>query len=60
MPTDPNTTLLAVLTQDFAVSGTQYVCGEYQNSAIFDATGVRYRELPLTPQRILDGLKKSI
>ena len=26
-------------------------------NAIFDATGVRYRELPLTPQRILDGLK---
>ena len=28
-------------------------------NAVFDATGVRYRELPLTPQRILDGLKKS-
>jgi CO/xanthine dehydrogenase Mo-binding subunit len=28
-------------------------------NAVFDATGVRYRELPLTPQRILDGLKKT-
>mgnify|MGYP003349264140 CR=1 FL=1 len=29
-------------------------------NAIFDATGVRYRELPLTPERILAGLKKSV
>ena len=27
-------------------------------NAVFDATRVRYRQLPLTPQRILDGLKK--
>src|SRR5207302_7772818 len=26
-------------------------------NAIFDATGVRFRELPLTPERILAGLR---
>ena len=25
-------------------------------NAVFDATGVRYREIPLTPERILAGL----
>lgn len=29
-------------------------------NAIFDATGVRYRELPLTPERILAGLKNKV
>jgi aerobic-type carbon monoxide dehydrogenase small subunit (CoxS/CutS family) len=29
-PTDPNTTLLAVLSQDFAVNGAKYGCGKAQ------------------------------
>jgi CO/xanthine dehydrogenase Mo-binding subunit len=28
-------------------------------NAVFDATGVRYREIPLTPERILAGLQKG-
>ena len=26
-------------------------------NAVFDAVGVRYRRLPLTPDRVLEGLK---
>jgi aerobic-type carbon monoxide dehydrogenase small subunit (CoxS/CutS family) len=29
-PTDPDTSLLAVLTQDFAINGTKYGCGKAQ------------------------------
>ena len=28
-------------------------------NAVFDATGVRFRRLPLTPYRVLQGLKKA-
>ena len=28
-------------------------------NAVFDATGVRFRRLPLTPDRVLQGLKKA-
>jgi nicotinate dehydrogenase subunit B len=28
-------------------------------NAIFDATGVRLREAPFTPERVLAGLKKT-
>ena len=28
-------------------------------NAVFDATGVRYREIPLTPERVLAGLQKG-
>jgi CO/xanthine dehydrogenase Mo-binding subunit len=28
-------------------------------NAVFDATGVRFRRLPLTPDRVLLGLKKA-
>jgi CO/xanthine dehydrogenase Mo-binding subunit len=28
-------------------------------NAVFDAVGVRYRQLPLTPDRVLAGLKRA-
>ena len=28
-------------------------------NAIFDATGIRFRELPITPERVLAALKQS-
>ena len=29
-------------------------------NAVYDATGVRFRELPLTPERVLAGLGKPV
>ena len=33
------------------------VAAQIRANAVFDATGVRFREVPLTPQRVLSALK---
>ena len=59
---EPDTPLLYVLRNDLGLKGTRFGCGVGEcaagptaaaiGNALFDALGVRVRDLPLTPERI--------